>query len=338
MEGEPPARRWVGIAIAGLLPWAWFVLRDRFGVVTDVTAIVLPLAVLVTAVVALVVAGAVGAAGAWRVPPGHRVLVRRRRRRAAVVFAVSTLLVGIVATFGPWVPHGTGTVDKSRAVRIAAVNIGSGELDGADNLLALKADVLVVSEIGEPLTQRLSESYPEHVADWKGPSIGVFSRWPLTVIEQTGPDLPGFVLRVHAPSGEFDLIAAHVPRPWWRTGGSTYTSSTDDGIPYQTTVAEHHRLIEQIAARAARDDRPVVVAGDLNTTDRGRDYRVLTDHLDDAMLDSWGRPSQIGKWSALMVRIDHLFVKPGWCSDDNDWYSIPMSDHHGLASTIGPCR
>ncbi|MGW6195054.1 endonuclease/exonuclease/phosphatase family protein [Kribbella sp. NPDC055110] len=338
MEGEPLLRRSVGFVIAGLLPWAWFVLRDRFGVVTDVIAIVLPAIVLVTAVVTLVVAGAASAWDAWRVPSERRNLVRRRRRRMAVVFALSTLLAGSVATFGPWIPHGTGTVDQSRAVRIAAANIGSGELEGADTLLALKADVLVVSEIGQPLTERLSESYPEHVADWKGPSIGIFSRWPLTVIEQPGPDLPGFMLRVHAPSGEFDLIAAHVPRPWWRSGGSTYDSSTDNGTPYQTTVAGHHRLIDQLAARAARDDRPVVVAGDLNTTDRGRDYRVLTDHLDDAMLDSWGRPSQVGKWSPLLVRIDHLFVKPGWCSDDNHWYSIPRSDHHGLVSTVGPCR
>jgi hypothetical protein len=311
----------VGFVLAGLLPWAWFVLRDRLGVVTDLIAIVLPAVVLGAVVVSLVVASAASA----------------RRRRMAVVFALSTLLVGCVATFGPWIPHGTGTVDKSRAVRIAAANIGAGELEGADTLLALKADVLVVSEIGPPLTERLSESYPAHVHIWTGPAIAVFSRWPLTVIEQPGQDLPGFVLRVHAPSGEFDLIAAHVPRPWWKSSGPTATSATDKGTPYETTVAGHHRLIEQLAARAARDDRPVVVAGDLNTTDRGRDYRVLTAHLDDAMLDSWGRRSEIGHWSALLVRIDHLFVKPGWCSDDNDWYTIPRSDHHGLVSTIGPC-
>jgi hypothetical protein len=330
VEGESPLRRWVGIVIAGLLPWAWFLLRDRLGAVGDVVAILLPIATLASVVVALVVA-------AWRVRRGARARAGRRRRRVALVFAVSTLLVGIVGTFGPWIPHGTGTVDPGRAVRIAAANIGSGELDGADNLLALKADVLVVSEIGPPLTERLSESYPQHEAYWNGPSIGVFSRWPLTVLEPPGPDLPGYVIRVHAPSGEFDLIAAHVPRPWWRSDGSTYDRSTENGLPYQATVAEHHRLIEQLAARAARDDRPVVVAGDLNTTDRGRDYQLLTDHLHDAMLDTWGRPSQIGKWSPLLVRIDHLFVKPGWCSDDNEWYLIPMSDHHGLAATIGPC-
>ncbi|HWD79554.1 MAG TPA: endonuclease/exonuclease/phosphatase family protein [Kribbella sp.] len=330
MEGEPLVRRSVGIVIAGLLPWAWFVLRDRLGVVTDVVAIVLPMLTLVAAVVA-------GAFGLLRRSSDRS---RRRsarqpdtRRRAAIAFAVSTLLVGAVATFGPWIPHGTATVDASRGVRLAAANIGSGELEGADALLALRADVLVVSEIGEPLTNRLAEAYPIHVADWNGPSVGVFSRWPVTVMERPGPDLPGFVLRVHAPAGDFDLIAAHVPRPWLSTGGSAY----DNQLPYQTTVAGHHRLIEQIAARVARDDRPVVVAGDLNTTDRGRDYRILTDHLNDAMLDHWGRPSQIGRWAALLVRIDHLLVKPGWCSDHSSWYEVPRSDHHGLVSTIGPC-
>ena len=304
--GPSRVRRYGGIALAGLLPWAWFLLRDRFGVVTDVLAIGLPMLTLATALI-------VGILG--------------RRRKAAVVFAVSTLLVGIVATVVPWIPDGAGTVDQARAVRIAATNIGSGELDGADNLLALHADVLVVSEIGSPLTARLSESYPVHVAEWNGPAIGVFSRWPMTVLERPGPTLPGFVLRIQAPSGEFDLIAAHVPRPW----------VTSRGASYQTTAVGHHRLIEQIAMRAERDDHPVVVTGDLNTTDRGRDYRVLSKHLDDAMLDSWGRPSEIGNWSALLVRIDHMLVKPGWCSDDSGWYKVPASDHRGIISTVGPC-
>ena len=317
MGVEPPrVRRYAGLAVAGLLPWAWFLVRDRLSVVTDVIAIVLP-------ALAVIVAVLVGVLG--------------RRHKPAVGFAVSTLLVGVVATVLPWMPTGVGTVDRTGAVRIAAANIGAGELESADNLLALKADVLVVSEIGRPLTARLSESYPVHVEEWTGPAVGIFSRWPLTVLERPGPDLPGFVLRVQGPAGEFDLIAAHVPRPWWTSGGSTYNQTEDSGTSYQTTVAGHHRLIAQISARAARDDHPVVVTGDLNTTDRGRDYRVLTEHLDDAMLDGWGRPSQIGRWSAFLVRIDHLFVSPGWCSDNKDWYEVPASDHHGLISTVGPC-
>jgi hypothetical protein len=304
----------------GLLPWAWFLVRDRLGVVTDVIAILLPLLAVLTAL-------AVGILG--------------RRRRGAVVFAISTVLVGVVAVVGPWIPHGSGSVDPARAVRIAAANIGAGELEGAGDLLALNADVLVVSEIGEPLTERLSAEFPNHVSDWNGPAVAVFSRWPLQVLERPGPDLSGFMVRVQAPAGEFDLIAAHVPRPWWSTGGSTYDSPADRGGPYQTTVAGHHRQIEQLAQRvdrAQRDGRNVVVTGDLNTTDRGRDYRILTRNLHDAMLDGWGRPTEIGRWRPLLVRIDHLFTSPGWCADDAAWHTVPASDHHGLTATIGPCR
>lgn len=306
IETSPRTRRGPALVVVCLLlPWAWFLVRDVLGTVTDVLAIVLPvLCVVVALLVGLVF-----------------------RRRPAVAFAVSTLLVGIVATVLPWIPHGTGTVDTSRAVRIAAANIGAGELEGADTLIALNADVLVVSEIGQPLTERLSTAFASHVAEFSGPAVGVFSRFPLTVLESPSADLPGFMVRVDAPSGAFDLIATHVPRPW-------YTSS---GPSYQTTFPGHHRLIEQIARRAEADKGPVVFAGDLNTTDRSRDYRLLTKHLDDAMLDTWGRPTQIGNWAPFLVRIDHLLVKPGWCSDNTSHYKIPVSDHHGIIATVGPC-
>jgi endonuclease/exonuclease/phosphatase family protein len=306
---EPQTRPRTGrlvVVVCLLLPWAWFLLRDRLGLVTDVLAIVLP-------VLALVVALLVGVIG--------------RRRRAAVAFAVSTLLVGIVASVLPWIPTGAGTVDTSRAIRIAAANIGAGELEGADALIALNADVLIVSEIGEPLTERLSGAFASHVAELSGPAVGVFSRFPITVLERPGAELPGFMVRVEAPSGAFDLVATHVPRPWY----------TARGPSYQTTFPGHHRLIEQIARRIAADKDPVVFAGDLNTTDRSRDYRLLTEHLDDAMLDGWGRPTQIGNWAPFLVRIDHLLVKPGWCSDNSSHYKVPMSDHRGVIATVGPC-
>ena len=49
--GPTRVRRYGGVAVAALLPWAWFLLRDRFGVVTDVLAIGLPMLTLVTALI-----------------------------------------------------------------------------------------------------------------------------------------------------------------------------------------------------------------------------------------------------------------------------------------------
>jgi len=310
--GSARAGRIAVIVLLAILPWTWFLIRDAFGPVTDVIAILLPSLAAAVAVVAVLVAVLIG-----------------RGRRAALALAVSTLLVAAVATVAPWVPRDAGATGPARSVRIAAANIGAGELEGTTDLLGLGADVLVISEIGAPLTARLSAAYPQHVEVLNGPNIGVFSRLPFTVLEGPSADLPGFLLRVDGPAGQFDLIAAHVPRPWW----------TARGPSYQTTVNGHHRLVEQIAARAARARLPVVVAGDLNTSDRARNYRVLTDdaELTDAMLDNWAGPTQIGHWATLLVRIDHILVSRGWCGDDSSRYPIPASDHRGIISTVGPC-
>jgi hypothetical protein len=296
------------VAVLALAPFAWFLVRDAFGVVTDVLAVVLPVLVVVVAVLAAILG------------------IRRRRW---LVLSASTLAMGIVATVSPWLPDPTGPVAPGRAVTVAAANIGAGELDGAAELIGLGADVLVISEIGEPLTARLEQAYPYEVHEWNGPAIGVFSKLPFDVLGKPGPDLPGVLLRVHGPGGPFVLNALHVPRPWFDA----------DPSAYQATVAEHHRLIEQVAARAAAEQLPFVVAGDLNTTDRSRDYRILVDHgrRSDAMLDGWAAPTQIGRWSVLFVRIDHLLVTRGWCSEGARQYPVPASDHRGIMAAIGPC-
>ena len=233
------------------------VVRDAFGPVTDMIAIVLPALAAAVAVVAVLVSAWIG-----------------RARRAALVLAVSTLLVAAVATVAPWVPRDAGATGPVRSVQIAAANIGAGELEGTTDLLALGADVLDRgaadrAAVGRLPAARRGAHRPEH--------RGV---QPAAVHGAGGPERrPAGVSAADRWTGRlFELIAAHVPRPWW----------TASGPSFQTTVDGHHRLVEQIAARAARARLPVVVAGDLNTSDRARDYRVLTDDagLTDAMLDN----------------------------------------------------
>ena len=102
------------------------------------------------------------------------------------------------------------------------------------------------------------------------------------------------------------LYALHVPRPW-------YTPAAG----YQATLAEHHRIVQALAARIAAERLPVVVVGDLNMPDRGRDYRHA------AATATWSTPcatarprySSVGKWTPLLLRIDHVLVAGGWCGD-----------------------
>lgn len=290
------------------MPWTWFGVRDAFGVATDVLAIVLPV------VAVLVLVGALLVTYWWR---------------RALVLAVSTLLAGTVAVVAPWLPADAGAV-AGPGVTVAGANVARQAQPGGA-LRMLSADVLVVPELSEGVVARLVGSYPHRNLQWEdAPKVGVFSRYPLRLLEATGPDFPGERVEVAGPAGPFVLYALHVPRPWFR--GNV-------GTGYQVTGAEHHRLIEQVAARVRTETLPVVLVGDLNTPDRSRDYRVLLDggRLVDAMLDTVGAPTSTGQWTPLLLRIDHVLVSAGWCGDSARRVELPGSDHLGVTARVGPC-
>jgi hypothetical protein len=304
---SPQRRGLIAPAAALVLPWLWFPLRDLLGPVGDVVAILWP--VLVVLVVAVLV---------WR------------RRWAYVPGIVSVLVVGVLVVLAPWRPQPTGPVDPAGAVRIAAGNI-TGYAGDPAALLADPADVTVISENAAPVDARFRAAYPYAVGGGDQDQndgtdgVGVYSRYPLRLLESAGPDLPGLRVRVEAPV-PFTLYALHVPRPW----------ITDRG--YEVTPMEHHRIVEALAAQVAGETGPVVLTGDLNTSDRTRDYRVLTGVLTDAVRDTWQGPTQVTSWRLLLLRIDHVLVGPGWCGDDPLHVPMPGSDHQAVTATVGPCR
>lgn len=297
-------RHLVGTVLLAALPWLWFAARDHLGVVGDVIAIAVPMLVVAVAVLTVV------AARWWP---------------RALVLGLSTLLAGGVAVIGPWVPADRGAV-AAPGVAVAGANVDN-TLGPADALRNLGADVLVVAELPPGMNDELSSTYPYRVDNDSGtPSVGVFSRYPVRVLEGSGPDLPGLKVQVDGPSGPFVLYALHIPRPWFTTEGG-----------YQASVSEHYEFAEKVAARARAETRPTVVVGDLNSTDRGRDYRTLVDVLDDAMLADWGSPTSVGQWLPLLGRIDHVLVSDGWCGDDPRRAELPGSSHRAVVATVGPC-
>jgi endonuclease/exonuclease/phosphatase (EEP) superfamily protein YafD len=289
------------VLLVAALPWAWFALRDLLGVVGDTIAIVLPVLVVVAALLAVVVS-----------------------RRAGVLVAVSFLAFGTVAVAAPWRPADAGAVRAGSAVTVASANV-TGMRSTLPALRAVDADVLVVAENDPAVDAQLAKTYPDHLFTAGTPSVGVYSRFALKELDGPGPDLPGMRVAVAAPV-PFTLYALHVPRPWWTGSGE-----------YQVTAGEHHRIVSAVAARAQHEPGPVVLAGDFNSTDRGRDYRNLTAGLVDAMRDGWIGPTSVTTWRLFLLRIDHLLVSPGWCGDDSRRFDLPNSDHDGITATVGPC-
>ncbi len=282
-------------------------MRDVPGPVVDLAAILLPLLAAAVAVTALGVAVV-------------------RRRWTPLVLAVSTLLAGTAAVVGPWWPTDAGAVDGGFVVAGANVDSSAGPVAA---MRTVDADVWVVGEVSRAVEDEFGETYPHHEGGGEAPHVAVFSRYPLRLLEAAGPDLPGQRYEVAGPDGPFVLYALHVPRPWVLGGA---------GGDYQVDIDEHQRLAERIAEQVAAETLPAVVVGDLNSTDRGRDYRALTRGTVDAMAAGRGGPTSVGKWRLLLARIDHVLVTPGWCGDDPRRVPLPGSSHRLVTARVGPCR
>lgn len=306
-----PPTRWLrrlrpaGVLLAATLPWSWFVLRDVLGDVGDVLAILLVPIVVIGVVVELLLAA--------------------RRHRWWLAVAASTLLFGATAVVTPWLPAPTGPVTAGRGLDIVSANIEGGT-DPVPALLTASPDVLVVAEMTAAAEPLLDPRYRYRVVALDGPSVAVYSRFPMRVLDRPSAVLPGLRVEITGPAGPFVLYGLHVPRPWFSGSGG-----------YQATVGEHHAIVSALAARVTTETLPTVLAGDLNSPDRGRDYRLLDTTMTDVMRESPTSWTSTGKWVPLLVRIDHIFVTPGWCGAASHHVALPGSDHNGVAATIGPC-
>ncbi|MDN5751136.1 MAG: hypothetical protein L0H64_21940, partial [Pseudonocardia sp.] len=207
-----------------MLPWTWFLVRDVPGPLTDLIAILLPL--LAGGVVAAAVLVAVG---------------RPRIRAGALAAALSTLVAGTVAVVGPWLPADAGAVAAPGGMVVAAANVD----DQGKPLEALRpvdADLWVVPELSDEVREEFEVTYPHHlVGTADDPRIGVFSRYPLRLLEGAGADLPGERIEVDGPTGPFVLYALHIPRPWI-LGDSDSDSDPGSGSDYQVSVAEFDQV------------------------------------------------------------------------------------------------
>lgn len=318
-------RRRAGVATAVLSPWLWFVARPIGGLV-DFAAIALPIVVCATAGACVLVALRIG-------------------RWWPALVALSCAAMGVVAVVGPWMPA-SGPPPLSSLSVVTANLEAERAPELVDALLQRRPDVLVVNELHVAVDAALTERFRYRevsrlVFTARGvkvngtpnnrAGVGIYSDLPITLLpDPTGlPEgLPGLRVEVAAPGGPFVLYALHLSK----------ASPLPDG--FSTTFAAQRTVAERVLDSAAREDLPVVVAGDLNISDRQELYRSFRASFTDAMRDGWAGPTSAKEnllWRSLLLRIDHVFHSPGLCSDAADRFALPTSDHRGLAVDVGPC-
>jgi endonuclease/exonuclease/phosphatase (EEP) superfamily protein YafD len=251
-----------------------------------------------------------------------------RGAEGALVF-LSWLLFSLAAIGGPWVPQSSPA--PVQPLRIVSANLGevTQPFSAIEDVLAQNPDVLVVAEDDFVLDLLLSSHYEDSYLFERSTNVGVYSRFPFEVGEIPDERFAGhgFRAEIQAPSGTFIVYALHLPRPWFRNEGPRYIS-----------LEGQRAYGEALAEAAASEPYPVVIAGDLNLTDRAGGYRELASDLRDAVLTGRGGPTSTQfRWRPLLLRIDHIFVSRDWCAANGGRFDASTADHRGVRADIGPC-
>lgn len=307
--------------LAAALPWGWFAVRDG-DPAFEVVAILIP---------PLAVAAAVGAViVAWLAPPGWRAV--------PVVLLLSTAAAGAVATAEPRLPLDLPE-PRGDTLYLVAANLAADNPDAGAVIRGLASgfpDVVVTAETSDQAVLALAgleDEYPYIELGQKGvrSRLVVYSKHRLTPLPRpTEVDFAQVLpVVVDAELGSFTLFAAHLPRPW---------ASGTSGSSYQATLDEQQAIATGLASVVRATEGPVVVAGDLNLTDRGRGYRTLLRDggLTDVVRTDWAGSTSL-RWWPLALRIDHVLAGGGLCGADPARLDLPGSDHRGLWVELGRC-
>ncbi|MBX3029163.1 MAG: endonuclease/exonuclease/phosphatase family protein [Chloroflexi bacterium] len=287
-----------GVATMGAI--VWMVVAPGRGGVPALAAIGLPYALPVAAVMAMAAPLA--------------------SRRSALL-----LLTGALAITMLVVPRVTGLLPRDRAaaasdlasVTVVTYNAYVFDHDPPERLLgslaALAPAVIGLQEVtparGSALesdaTLRRLFPYREIRADPDRSSLAILSSWPL----ETRPGLEGVSLIdavVRMPDRSLAVLVVHAPLPL-ALGGVPFSPDRRDAALGAFRDAVDRRMDEGL---------PVVLMGDLNTTDREMAFETLAAGLQDvhaAVGEGLGHGWRLrfrGVVTPALLRIDHMLVSP----------------------------
>ncbi len=198
------------------------------------------------------------------------------RARAHPVLALTILSLVVLAalldesgTFRRVPAHTPRERRDPREVIVATYNVNFGLAGDEDTLAAIRdtrADVVVLEETNDAwadaIEGALEDAYPHRVfrAPDRVPAggLGVISRWPLEVLEESHTDGGFFVawrLRVRTPEGPLQLLAVHL-RPQVTDDGSFVRGRFQTGPNRAREMRRHLATLE--------DGVPTLVLGDFN--------------------------------------------------------------------------
>lgn len=257
------------------------------------------------------------------------------------------LLSSFLALYGPFFLPRFGPTAPQTGHTLCAMtfNLGPNPAHPERLVAAIaneRADVVVVQELTSDmanlLRSELGERYPHTILEPGTETTGLLSRYPILESEWFKPAGEGraalyALLDYDAP---LHILAVHPLPP----GLSWYK---DSSLPIGLNDAAQQRQLVDIARRAAALQGPLLVMGDLNTSDQTRAYRQLSTVLNDAYRQAgWGlgftfpHGLRLGRFPipGPLLRLDYIFY-----SDDfyAEWARVACkggSDHCYLIASL----
>jgi endonuclease/exonuclease/phosphatase (EEP) superfamily protein YafD len=248
-------------------------------------------------------------------------------------FALSLVVLSAVSTALPRLPT-AGDGDTAELTVVAANLTGDNRHAGqaVTRLMVESPDILVLEEANPHSRRRYADimlALPYAAGsddDLTAAQTVLFSKYPVSpVVIPPSVDTGRIVAVVVDAPTPFLLVGAHLPRPWFQ-------SNEVERMP-----DVRHDLIRSLADWLATFELPVILAGDLNSTDRGLDYRTLlrSGDLVDSMRSAWASTTST-KWWPLLLRIDHVLVR-GFCPVSASNTGLPGSDHQSVVVELQFC-
>jgi endonuclease/exonuclease/phosphatase (EEP) superfamily protein YafD len=269
----------------------------------------------------------------------------RWRALGGLTLFVLGIFIGLYGAL--FLPPLRATPVAGNSLKVMTFNLGADCCAPGPLIAAIEseqADLVAVQELVGGTTaliqQRLSALYPQMILQPFGGTTGLLNRYPIVKREWFQPGGRGrmalyVVLDVNGV--RLHVFVAHL-------------------VPVELTRDEEYRLpigledrdrelqVADIARRVSALSGPVLLMGDLNTSDQSRAYATLTRALRDAYRESgWGFgftfPHQV-QFHGLpvpgpLVRIDYILHSPSLYASSAQVDCEHGSDHCYVTATLG---
>ncbi|UTT38757.1 endonuclease/exonuclease/phosphatase family protein [Glutamicibacter mishrai] len=252
-----------------------------------------------------------------------------KRRWLVATLVMAALIVGALPNMAA--PGRQSAITGSSEVSVFSFNAlkaGADSKQLAQSIKRTNPDVLVLVETSEALHDRLRAQGALASLEFRSapvPTGGVrdtviFSRYPLKELSQgIGSEATGWygmpVVEIDSPGGTFTVVGVHIFPPL----GSAQR--------WNQGLAALQRWLEEQA------NRPVILAGDYNSTRSHPQFRSLTSTLDTepTLFPRLTWPADT--YSTPLLGIDHVLTA-GFNPVSQQTLRIRGSDHLGIMSTV----